>query len=209
MFTHMLRTALLLGVFALIGTALVALTFDRTREPIAESEKQALLRSLHALVPDALHDNDMYTDTTTVTDREYLGTSQPLKVYRARQQDQPVAAVMEAVAPDGYSGSIRLLIAVHYEGTLLGVRVTRHRETPGLGDAIEIERSDWITDFTGKSLDDPDEDGWAVEKDGGDFDQFTGATITPRAIVKAVHRALQYYQAHRDSLFSTTNKQDS
>jgi len=118
--------------------------------------------------------------------------------------DSPVAALMIVTAPDGYNGDIRLLIAIDISGKVLGVRVVSHRETPGLGDPIEIERSDWILSFTQKSLLNPGADGWAVKRDGGEFDQFTGATISPRAVVKTVHNTLLYFKANQKSLFETT-----
>lgn len=198
---HMLRTALLLGIFAVIGTGLVTYTFKATEQPIIESQRAALLRSLHALVPPASHDNDLFTDIIQVSDTR-LGSERAMRVFRARQKDKPVAVVMEAVAPDGYSGNIFLLIAIRYDGELLGVRVSQHRETPGLGDAIDVERSDWIHGFVGRSLDNPSASGWRVKRDGGEFDQFTGATITPRAVVKAVFNAVQYYQAQGDTLYA-------
>jgi electron transport complex protein RnfG len=123
-------------------------------------------------------------------------------VYRARLHGEPVALVIAAVAPDGYSGTIRLLVGINVDGSLSGVRVVAHRETPGLGDAIEEERSDWILGFTGKSLQNPPLQKWAVKKDGGAFDQLTGATITPRAVVKAVRQALLYYRDQKDALFA-------
>lgn len=209
LFTHMLRTAALLGVFALISTWLVAITFDVTEAPIATSEKKALLRNLHELIPTKIHDNDLYADIITVQDSSLLGINKPQRVFRARLNDKPAALAIESVAPDGYSGNIFLLIAIRYDGSLLGVRVSKHKETPGLGDAIELARSDWVLDFNNKSLSNPEEKAWRVEKDGGEFDQFTGATITPRAIVKAVHRTLQYYQQHRDSLFADNSKRGS
>jgi len=206
LFTHMIRTAALLGAFALISTWLVAITFNVTEAPIAASEKKALLRNLHVLIPTAIHDNDLFTDVITVQDQDYLGINKPQRVFRARQDNKPVAVALETVAPDGYGGNIFLLVAIRYDGRLLGVRISKHKETPGLGDDIEIERSDWILSFNNKSLSTPTEKSWRVEKDGGEFDQFTGATITPRAIVKAVHRSLKYYQQHRDSLFADNTK---
>ncbi|WP_172597615.1 electron transport complex subunit RsxG [Sulfuriflexus mobilis] len=197
---HMLRTALLLGLFAIIGTGLVAYTFKATEQPIAESQRAALLRSLHALVPPALHDNDLFTDIIEVSDGR-LGSAKPMRVFRARQKQQPVAIVIETIAPDGYNGNIHLLVAIKHNGELLGVRVSQHRETPGLGDAIDVDRSDWIQGFVGRSLDNPSANGWRVKKDGGDFDQFTGATISPRAVVKAVFRVLQYYREQGEALF--------
>ena len=209
LYTHMLRTAVVLGLFALISAWLVAITFDVTKEAIATSEKKALLRNLHQLIPTVLHDNDMFSDVITVQEPALLGTNKALRVFRARKENNPVALAIESVAPEGYNGNIFLLIAIRYDGSLLGVRVSKHKETPGLGDAIEIERSNWINSFNNKSLSNTNTEAWQVEKDGGEFDQFTGATITPRAIVKAVHNSLLYYQQHRDSLFSKTNKQEN
>jgi len=206
---HMLRTAVVLGLFALISTWLVAITYEATKEPIAASEKRALLRNLHQLITPDMHDNDLFTDVITVTDAEHLGINKALRVFRARNNGKDIALAIETVAPEGYSGNIFLLIAIRYDGSLLGVRVSKHKETPGLGDAIEIERSDWITGFNNKSLSTTHDKAWRVEKDGGEFDQFTGATITPRAIVKAVHKTLQYYQQHRDRLFANSQKQGS
>jgi len=133
---------------------------------------------------------------------EWLGTQEPVTVYRARKHGQPVALFATPVAPDGYSGPIQLLIGVRADGALAGVRVLSHKETPGLGDGIDEKRSPWILAFTGKSLSDPGPDGWKVKKDGGAFDQFTGATITPRAVVKATHKFLEYVQTHREQLFA-------
>ncbi|MGD8629642.1 MAG: electron transport complex subunit RsxG [Gammaproteobacteria bacterium] len=197
-----LITAAILLLFALIGTAMVAYTYDSTREQIAANERATLLRKLHRLIPPESHDNALLQDTLQVQDRTLLGTTDPVTIYRARMQGKPVAVVITAVAPDGYSGSIRLLVGINVDGTLGGVRVVSHRETPGLGDAIEEERSDWILGFTGKSLQNPPLEKWAVKKDGGAFDQLTGATITPRAVVKAVRQALLYYRHHKDALFA-------
>lgn len=196
-----LISAIFLFLFAIIGTGLVAYTFDSTEERIADNRRRALLKSLNELVPDGLYDNDIYSDILYVQDGELLGTDEPVPVYRARKNGWPVAAVLAPVAPDGYSGSIRLLVAIRLNGNLAGVRVIQHRETPGLGDGIEAERSDWILGFNGKSLLDPQENHWKVKRDGGTFDQFTGATITPRAVVKAVKEALLYYKAHGQILF--------
>ena len=202
-------SALLLWLFAVAGTALVAFTFEGTKERIAENERQALLRSLNALIPATEYDNDVYQDTTTAFDPLRLGAKQPVTVYRARKGGEPVAAAILSQAPDGYSGTIRLLVAVRVDGTLGGVRVLAHRETPGLGDGIEAERSDWIQAFVGRSLGNPAEGKWKVRKDGGAFDQFTGATITPRAVVRAVYNTLVYFRDHRDELFAAPTEPPS
>ncbi|HEX9801962.1 MAG TPA: electron transport complex subunit RsxG [Gammaproteobacteria bacterium] len=197
----MLVGALILGLFAVAGTGLVALTHDGTAERIAENERQSLLRSLHQIISPDAHDNDIYNDTIAVID-PLLGTNQPVMVYRARLGKLPVAAVLASIAPDGYAGTIKLLVGINYDGSIAGVRVVSHKETPGLGDAIEAERSDWILGFNGHSLREPQEERWKVKKDGGIFDQFSGATITPRAIVAAVRNTLRYYQNNREALFA-------
>jgi electron transport complex protein RnfG len=197
---------LTLGLFALAGVSLVGASFEATRERIAGNERASLLRSLHALVPAEEHDNDMAADMTQVSDPA-LGPEGPQRAYRARRAGAPVALVLTAVAPDGYSGDIGLLVGIRYDGTVAGVRVTYHRETPGLGDRMEERRSPWIHGFAGRSLQGPPPERWAVKRDGGVFDQFTGATITPRAVVRAVRRALEYYAAHRDQLFAVAGAQ--
>jgi len=148
------------------------------------------------------YDNALESDTIAVVDSDLLGSGENVTVYRARKNGLPIAVLIAPLAPDGYSGSIGLLVGINENGTLAGVRVTSHRETPGLGDDIEVQRSDWIESFAGRSLDKPSAAGWRVKKDGGDFDQFTGATITPRAVVAAVHKALQYYRENRIVLFA-------
>jgi electron transport complex protein RnfG len=198
---HILITGILLFLFAVVGATMVAFTFDATEERIAANERALLLRSLNELIPHERHDNDLFADVIEVTDASLLGTDEPVPVYRARKDGRNVAAVLAPVAPDGYGGAIKLLVCVTLDGTLCGVRVVAHKETPGLGDAIEAERSDWILGFTGKSLTDPPEKQWRVERDGGVFDQFTGATITPRAVVKAVRKTLVYFRQHRAQLF--------
>jgi len=200
---QMIITGLLLCLFAIVGTGLVSLTYLGTEERIEQAERAAMLRSLHAIVPPQQVDNDIYHDMIEVTDPALLGSKEPVQVYRARQGDKPVAALLTPIAPNGYGGRIKLLVGINYDGTLAGVRVISHRETPGLGDDIEVERSDWIHGFDGQSLAKLSEKQWKVKKDGGVFDQFTGATITPRAVVDEVYKTLKYYQTHRDELFAT------
>ena len=195
--------ALLLGSFALCATGLLSLTHWATAERIADNRRQALLQRLHEVLPAAAMDNQLHDDRRLVSDRR-LGSDAPLPVYLARRDDQPVAAVITVIAPRGYGGSIRLLVGVYHDGRIAGVRVTEHRETPGLGDAIEADRSDWIHAFDGRALGDPALEDWAVKRDGGAFDQFTGATITPRAVVRAVRDALLYFGEERAALFAAT-----
>ena len=198
---NMIISALVLALFAIIGTFFVSFTYDNTIDRINENKRLALLKAFHVLIPPSAHDNDVFTDLIQVTDRNLLGNKKPVNIYRARKDNKPVAVIINSVAPDGYSGNIELLVAINFDGVLAGVRVVHHKETPGLGDAIEESRSDWITKFKQLSLNNPDKKGWAVKRDGGEFDQFTGATITPRAIVKAVYNTLSYYKENRDTLY--------
>ncbi len=190
-----------LWLFAVIGTTLVATTEFATRDAIAENERRVLLRNLHALLPPERLDNDIASDIVEVPASELLGTTERTSVYRARRQGEPVAAIFNAIAPNGYSGKIHLLVGVYVDGRIAGVRVVKHAETPGLGDAIEIRKSTWIKSFDGKSLTDPEPPGWRVRRDGGEFDQLTGATITPRAVVTAVRNTLVYYRQNADTIF--------
>lgn len=197
-----LRVGLMLALFAISATALVALTEENTREQIAANEREALLEAINILVPKDKFDNQILQDRMNLPATDMLGTTDTTSVYRARKNGEPVAAVFTVVAPDGYSGSIRMLVGIYYDGTLAGVRVINHKETPGLGDKIEAKRNDWILQFEGLSLDKPDKNQWKVKKDGGQFDQFTGATITPRAVINALRGALEYFQDNRDKLFA-------
>lgn len=195
-----LTAAAILGGFSLAGTGFVTLAYHETETRIAENERAALLQSLRAIVPGPLYDNDIVNDEIQVMDRR-LSNAEPITVYRAREAGKPVAAVFTTVAPDGYNGNIKLLVAVRENGSLAGVRAVGHKETPGLGDSIEENRSDWIMGFADKSLINPAIKQWAVKRDGGAFDQFTGATITPRAVVKAVKNTLLYYQENKSKIF--------
>lgn len=203
---HILRVGLLLGLFAIVATTLVAMTERNTREQIKENEREALLSGINALIPHDEYDNTILQDKLMLPANEALGTEDPTPVYRARSNGEPVAVVLTAVAPNGYSGTIRMLVGIYHDGTLAGVRVIGHKETPGLGDKIDEKKADWILQFEGLSLNKPAAAKWKVKKDGGEFDQFTGATITPRAVVSAVKRSLEYFRSHRDALFAVTEE---
>jgi electron transport complex protein RnfG len=198
---QVITTALLLMIFATIGAGVVGLTYDNTLEDIKYNEKLTLLRKLNTILPETDYDNDLLKDTLQLAPDELLGSIESSIAYRARKQNKPVAIVIPATAPNGYNGPIHLLVGIYFDGRVAGVRVVQHRETPGLGDALEAKRSDWILGFSGKSLSNPGEKKWKVKRDGGHFDQFTGATITPRAVVKAVHSALLYFNKHQETLF--------
>ncbi|HEY6610858.1 MAG TPA: electron transport complex subunit RsxG [Pseudomonas sp.] len=195
----MLKNSLLLGLFAVATVGVVAVTQQGTAERIQAAEREAQVRALAEILPANSYDNHLLDNSLQLSD-PLLGSARPLPAYLALKGGQPSAIILQAIAPDGYSGSIRLLVGIHADGRLAGVRVLAHKETPGLGDKIELAKSQWIRAFDGKSLQDPDEAGWGVKKDQGVFDQFAGATITPRAVVKAVHHALQYFDAHRAEL---------
>lgn len=197
----MFSSSLRLGLVTLIGTALLVGVYLLTRDRIYEQERLAVLQSLNQVLPATLYDNALHDDLIEISLPGFFQHPDPVKVYRARKQSQPVALIMQVIAPNGYNGDIEILVGIHYDGTISGVRITRHKETPGLGDAIEVEKSDWVYGFDGRSLDNPRGAGWGVKRDGGAFDQFTGATITPRAVVQAVQRSLDYYSNHRDELF--------
>lgn len=196
------RNAVILGLFAIGTAAILALTHQATRDQVRCNQRQALVTSLNQVMPEQRHDNDLLADRITVMS-PLLGPDRH-HVYRARRNGgEPTGLVLEATAPDGYGGKIDLIVGVDTAGQVVGVRVVPpHNETPGLGDKIERRKSDWILTFNGTSLSQPDDSDWAVKKDGGQFDSFTGATITPRAVVAAVRVALQYYQQSHSALFS-------
>jgi Na+-translocating ferredoxin:NAD+ oxidoreductase subunit G len=195
----MLKNALILGLFAVATVGSVAVLQQATASRIAAAERTAQARALGEILPPGSYDNQLLDHPFEVNARE-LGQRSPQQAYRALKDDVPSAIILPVTAPDGYSGAIQLLVGIFADGRLAGVRVLGHRETPGLGDKIELAKSDWIRSFEGKSLSNLGEQGWAVKKDRGEFDQFAGATITPRAVVKAVHGALQYFDAHRAQL---------
>ena len=196
-----LRTGAIMVLFTLVFTALMASTYGLTRPAIEASKQESQQRLVNEVLPPASYDNDLLADTVQVQAPAWLGDD-ATTVHRATLAGAPSALVFETVAPDGYGGPIRLLLAIDADGRVLGVRVTAHRETPGLGDDIEAGRSDWIRRFQGRALGDPPAAGWAVRKDGGKFDAFTGATITPRAVIGAVHRTLQYVAREQEAIFS-------
>ena len=201
---NVLKSAAALGLVAIAGTTLLTTVDAVTADRIAAQERRVILEQLGQIIPQH-HDNQLLDDRITIRDARYFPNGQQVTAYRARQQGEPIAAVLKLNAVNGYNGNISLLVGINSNGSLRGVRVTSHKETPGLGDGIEIEKSDWINTFSGKSLHQPGPGGWAVKRDGGEFDQFTGATITPRAVVEAVRLALEYFDANREHLFDTVS----
>lgn len=203
------RSAIGLGLFAVITGGTIAVTQALTKERIQEQAARAEARALFEIIPEDQHDNNLQEDSVELPADSQYGFQQPVTAWVARQQGQTVGLILPTVAPDGYSGDIRILVGVSPDGAVLGVRITSHKETPGLGDKVELKKSDWVLDFDGRTLDNPDADGWKVAKDGGVFDQFTGATITPRAVTGAVYRILQYLHAHRDDVQAAIMAHDS
>jgi electron transport complex protein RnfG len=198
------KNSLVLGAFAIATTGLVVATQLGTAQRIDEQQEIALQKSLAEVLPEGAYDNAVGKDTMVLAADPLLGTSKPSIAYVAKRGNQPQALVIQAVAPEGYGGSINLLVGIDKSGKITGVRaVTPHAETPGLGDKIELKKSPWVLGFNGKSLEDPEPARWGVKKDGGVFDAFTGATITPRAVVGAVKNTLTYVNQHQATLFAT------
>ena len=205
------KNSLLLAAFALATAGTLALTNLWTKDRIATAERAAQQRALFEIVPLQTHDNDMLTDVIPVPldALQALNVRSGAVIHRARLNGEITALIVPAVAPDGYSGDIEMIVGVNRDGSLAGVRVLRHKETPGLGDKIDLKKSQWILGFNTKSLQLPFIDRWKVKKDGGDFDQFAGATITPRAVVGQVKRVLEFVTANQQSLFADAAQEQS
>lgn len=203
--TSISKNSLLLGVFALVAAGGLALTNEGTKDRIQKAERAAQQKALFEIVPRSRHDNDLLFDTMPVPKESWklLGLPKGGDIHLARRDGDLVAVIIPAVAHDGYSGDISMIVGVNRDGSVAGVRVLAHHETPGLGDNIELKKSDWLLDFDGKSLSKPAAERWAVKKDGGEFDQFTGATITPRAVVNQVRKVLEFVKQNGDQLFLT------
>ncbi|MCK5337091.1 MAG: electron transport complex subunit RsxG [Gammaproteobacteria bacterium] len=204
---QILITAIILTLFAVAGGGLVSLTEQNTAEKIIANEKMALQLSLNNILPAQYYDNDLTAAVISLPAHELLGTKKEINAYIARKNNKASAFIFNAIAPNGYNGKIHLLIGIYTNGEIAGVRVVKHKETPGLGDGIEEKRSDWILGFNQQSLNSLNQKQWKVKRDGGHFDQFTGATITPRAIVKAVHHSLLYFKQHQASLMQAAHPQ--
>lgn len=220
-------TAMALAVFFGLGVGFVAYTQQKTADRIELNRQAVLLGQIMAVLQGEAHDNNPAEDAFLLPDPEALHLGEPVveaatgKVmpetlsaeareramdagqlgFRARRDGEVVAVAIPVVTHRGYSGDIRLLVGIRPNGELTGVRVLEQKETPGLGDKIKAHKTDWIEGFAGRGLGDPPPDDWAVKKDGGVFDQFTGATVTPRAVVAAVKRALEYAENHHRLLF--------
>jgi len=202
------RTAVILFVFVIVFTGLLAGAYLWTKPALEASAAEEKMKLIDEVLPRSTYDNDLLRDTLELPAEPLLDLDGPTTLYRARKGTQPVALVLEAVAPDGYSGRIRLLISVGFDGAIAGVRVTQHKETPGLGDYIEPKKDKnkvrpWITQFDGLSYATVTDQEWNVKKDGGRFDFMAGATVTPRAIVKAVRKATRYVAENQAQLYAS------
>lgn len=206
MFTSTFKHAFLLAGFAIACAGMIVAAQIQTRERIQLEQDRAFARMLSEVLPIESYDNNIAQDCVLLADEDLFLIKRPIKIYRASNQDKHAAVVIETIAPDGYSGEIAMLTGIYANGTIAGVRVTSHKETPGLGDKIETNKSPWITQFTGLSLRNPEEKKWAVKKDGGTFDAFAGATVTPRAVIAALKRVQQYYTQNRSLILSAPNQ---
>ncbi|MBB1325983.1 electron transport complex subunit RsxG [Pseudoalteromonas sp. Hal273] len=202
--SSMAKNGAILTAFALATTGLVASINALTADKIAEQEQLQLTAQLQEVLDPKSYDNQLSQDCVIITD-EKLGPYANQVIYRARKNNKPVAVVIRHVTPNGYSGDINLLTAVLSDGTIAGVRTTKHEETPGLGDKVEVKKSLWITTFKSLTVEGEEDARWAVKKDGGQFDQFTGATITPRAVVGSVKNAVLFAQTNFDDIFAAPN----
>ncbi|RLQ21691.1 electron transport complex subunit RsxG [Seongchinamella sediminis] len=201
------RNSLLLALFAVATGLLLAGSYLLTKERIASEIRKAEEKALLQIIPRARHDNSMLDDTLDVGPATAgLGLRESKRVYLAKSAGEIIAAIIPVTARDGYSGDIQLIVGVNADGSVAGVRVLTHKETPGLGDRVDLAKSDWVLGFDGRSLQNPGAEGWAVKKDGGVFDAFTGATITPRAVVSATHRALQYARENHQALYGSADQ---
>ena len=192
--------ALTLTLFAVVATLAIAVTHGVTAERIARNERQALLAQLSEVLPAPLHDNDLYESAFRLPPAPEIGQPEPFLGYLARRQGKATAVALPVVTEKGYGGTIRLLVGIRADGSVTGVRILSHKETPGLGDRVESDKSDWLQQFQGRSLQRPPPARWRLRRDGGVFDQISGASITPRAIVNAVESALVYFRTHRQRL---------
>lgn len=205
----MTKNSLLLGGFALVVAAALALTDIGTREKRAESIRKVQSQALNEIISKNRHDNDLLEDSLPVDDKEFLKLKEAKTIHIARKGGTVVAFIIPTRAPDGYSGSIDSIVGVLLDGSIAGVRIIKHAETPGLGDKVELKKSPWVLDFNSKDKDNPTPELWKVKKDKGVFDQFTGATITPRAVVHSVYNALLFFEQNKNRLLQEAYAKNS
>jgi electron transport complex protein RnfG len=194
MLKHATKTAITLVAFAYV--------FDITRAPIEANEKEARLALFKQIIPESTYDNNLLKDSVEIAPNAQLGNRQPTVANIAKLNNKTAGVILEASAHDGYSGDIKLLIAIRADGSISGVRVLAHKETPGLGDYIDVAHGNWIKLFNDESVNKTPVEQWRVKKDSGKFDYMVGATITPRAVVKAVLKSLQFFETNKQVLFA-------
>lgn len=204
-----IKTGATLAVIAAICTTLVAATYQLTSERIVANEKALLEQALQPALAGIFYEGGVSESRLVMLPPHDLPGNDTALIYRVYAQDKPVAALFAVTARDGFSGLIRILVGVEFDGTITGVRILQHRETPGLGDKIESARSDWIFQFDGRSMGNPAVTGWAIRNDGGEFDQLTGASVTPRAVIGAIRDTLLYFDVHRDEIFAAESTKDN
>jgi electron transport complex protein RnfG len=196
-----IKTLLVVGIVAAVATFIVSASYEWSHERIAVNQRARLVARLNSVLDPDLRSRDLVTTRVSATDAALLGSDAPIDVFVATENGQPVATVFASIAPHGYNAAIGLLIGISPAGIITGVRTVTHRETRGLGDAIDTAKSDWIHQFTGKNLTMPPLELWAVDQDDGEFDAITGATVTSRAVVAAVKNTLLYFGQHRDEIY--------
>lgn len=202
----LLSTASIMAIFAGAAALVLWLVASKASPLLAQHEQEKLLAQLNSLIPADTYDNDLLQDRI-IENVPSLDAKHPITIFRARKQQQPIASILTVTAPNGYSGDIRLLVAVWATGKIAGVRILSHKETPGLGDYIEDKRSPWVQQFEGKSLQSPSRERWKVKKDGGVFTYNTGATITPRAVVAVLAKTLDWLTAEGDAVYRPSDRE--
>lgn len=207
--SSVLKSGVTLAAIAAICTALVATTYHLTVDRIAANDKALLEQSLHPALSDIFYDSGVSESLLVVHPPHDLPGTEDALIYRVYANEEPVAALFVVTARDGFSGPIRILLGVDIEGIVTGIRILQHRETPGLGDKIVASRSDWVHQFAGRSIGDPAITEWAIRRDGGQFDQLTGASVTPRAVTKAMRDTLVYFETHKDEIFAASPTEDA
>jgi electron transport complex protein RnfG len=203
MLTAIRNSALGLSIFAVITSGAIALTQVSTKSQIEINEREARAKALYQIIPKESIDNNLLEDTVEISDPALTASNQPVEAFRGRRNGQVVTVIIPVTAPDGYTGNINMIVGINADESVAGVRVLAHKETPGLGDKVELKKSRWLLSFDGQHYEGDDDPTWAVKKDGGRFDQFTGATITPRAVVNATARAIHYFREHKTALLET------
>ncbi|MCF7981257.1 MAG: electron transport complex subunit RsxG [Pseudomonadales bacterium] len=196
------RSALVLWLYGTVAALLTVGIYLYTKDTIAEQRRMAEARALKQIIADDQYDNELLDDKLTLLNPSKIGQNGKGQAYIARRKNKAVAVILPVLVTDGYGGDMKLIVGIKQSGEITGVRVLSHNETPGLGDKVDARKSNWILSFSGRSLTNPPIKLWRVKKDGGEFDQFTGATITPRAVVKGVLKALTYFEEYRENLLS-------